>query len=78
MTGKALMVSVVYVLTLLAGSAAAQAPSGLEYTDVPDMPSGIEGERVQVLFDAAQGDSNCRRKSPSASLQNSGFAARLP
>ncbi|MFC1573226.1 serine hydrolase domain-containing protein [Candidatus Eisenbacteria bacterium] len=52
MAGKALMVSVVYVLALVAGSAAAQAPGGLGYTDVPDLPGGIEGERVQMLFDA--------------------------
>ena len=46
------MVSVVYGLALLAGSAAAQAQGGHGYTDVPNMPSGIEGERVQMLFDA--------------------------
>ena len=54
------MVSVVCALTLLAGAAAAQAPGGLGYTDVPNMPSGIEGERVQMLFDAVNNNESDR------------------
>jgi len=52
MTGKALIASVVYLLALLAGPAAAQAPGEPGYTDVPEMPGGIEGKRAKMLFDA--------------------------
>jgi CubicO group peptidase (beta-lactamase class C family) len=37
---------------LLACAALAQAPDELGYTDVPEMPSGLEGERIEMMFDA--------------------------
>ncbi|MCK4409010.1 MAG: beta-lactamase family protein, partial [Candidatus Eisenbacteria sp.] len=50
MTGRVLIAALVCALS--ATAAFAQAPGELGYTDVPEMPEGIEGERVQMLLDA--------------------------
>jgi CubicO group peptidase (beta-lactamase class C family) len=50
MTGRILFVLLICALS--ATAALAQAPGELGYTDVPEMPEGIEGERIQMLFDA--------------------------
>ena len=52
MIGRTVIATAVLLLGLSAGSAAAEAPGYLGYTDVPGIPGGIEGERVQMLFDA--------------------------
>ncbi len=52
MIGRILISSVVLLLVLSTGSAVAEEPGKLGYTDVPGMPDGIEGERAQMLFDA--------------------------
>ncbi len=52
-----LLVPTLAFLTLLATAAWAQTPPGERgYTDVPQMPEGLEGERVQTLFDAVNND----------------------
>ena len=50
MTGRILFVLLICALS--ATAVLAQQPGELGYTDVPEMPEGIEGERVQMLFDA--------------------------
>ena len=42
----------VLVCVLAAGFAPARAQVSIDYRDVPEMPGGIEGERIQMLFDA--------------------------
>ncbi len=53
MTGRILTALLICALSTTA--ALAQAPGELGYTDVPDMPEGIEGGRVRMLFDAVNG-----------------------
>ena len=43
---------IVLSVCVLSASAFAQAPGELGYTDVPEMPEGIEGERIQMFIDA--------------------------
>ena len=50
MTGRIL--TVLLVCALSATAAFAQAPGELGYTDVPEMPGGIEGERIEMFLDA--------------------------
>jgi CubicO group peptidase (beta-lactamase class C family) len=52
MIGRTLMALVALLLAMPTGSAMAEEPGELGYTDVPEMPDGIEGERVQMLLDA--------------------------
>ena len=54
MTGRILFVLLVCALSVTA--VFAQAPGELGYTDVPEMPEGIEGERVQMMLDAVNGN----------------------
>ena len=50
MTGRILTTVLVCALSVTA--AFAQAPGELGYTDVPEMPGGIEGERIEMFLDA--------------------------
>ncbi|MFH1864254.1 MAG: hypothetical protein ABIK85_00090, partial [Candidatus Eisenbacteria bacterium] len=50
MTNRMLLAVLVCLLT--ATVAFAQGPISIDYRDVAEMPTGIEGERVQMLFDA--------------------------
>ena len=56
MIGRILIASLALLLTLSTGSAVAEEPGKPGYTDVPGTPGGIEGERVQLLFDAVNED----------------------
>jgi CubicO group peptidase (beta-lactamase class C family) len=42
----------ILVACALCSTAFAQAPGEMGYVDIPEMPTGIEGARVQLLFDA--------------------------
>lgn len=55
MVARNLIAVALSVLVFLAAVACAQAPGEVGYTDVPEMPGGIEGERVRLFFDAVNG-----------------------
>ncbi len=55
MASRTLIALFISLSLLLAASACGEVPGELDYEDIPEMPPGIEGERIQLFIDAVNG-----------------------